>query len=320
MRSFLALTSPASWMAPPNSSSFSVSVVLPASGCEMIAKVRRRETGEVSLAWVGLAVGRATCVELCGPDEPGQRPGTDGPGVLRTCRRHAVAPHNGFTVNKSKGGDPVSHCHQPQSPAVATWISPLRRFAPSKRALGSRTDADRQWKGRPARGGLSSWASLQRRGGSRSVPVSAGSGRGPGLRRPAARRAPDPPTWARSGRADRDRRRLLGGFGPQLRPRLGARQPVRLVLVEDHVGMRRRQHPLRGPQQGLPGLALDLASAARIDAAPVEEGRPQRAVALSAHRDRVRHRAAGRCPGRLRSARPGRATCTCPARRRRGSI
>src|SRR5215469_2659643 len=29
-------------MAPPNSSNFSVSVVLPASGCEMIANVRRR--------------------------------------------------------------------------------------------------------------------------------------------------------------------------------------------------------------------------------------------------------------------------------------
>ena len=38
----LPLTEPASWMAPPYSSSFSVSVVLPASGCEMIAKVRRR--------------------------------------------------------------------------------------------------------------------------------------------------------------------------------------------------------------------------------------------------------------------------------------
>src|SRR5436190_7125589 len=35
-------TEPAIWMAPPNSSGFSVSVVLPASGCEMIAKVRRR--------------------------------------------------------------------------------------------------------------------------------------------------------------------------------------------------------------------------------------------------------------------------------------
>jgi hypothetical protein len=39
------LTVPAIWIAPPNSSSFSVSVVLPASGCEMIAKVRRRGTG-----------------------------------------------------------------------------------------------------------------------------------------------------------------------------------------------------------------------------------------------------------------------------------
>ena len=35
-------TEPAIWIAPPNRSSFSVSVVLPASGCETIAKVRRR--------------------------------------------------------------------------------------------------------------------------------------------------------------------------------------------------------------------------------------------------------------------------------------
>ena len=38
----LARTCPACWIAPPNSSSFSVSVVLPASGWEMMAKVRRR--------------------------------------------------------------------------------------------------------------------------------------------------------------------------------------------------------------------------------------------------------------------------------------
>ena len=37
-------TEPARWIAPPYRSSFSVSVVLPASGCEMIAKVRRRAT------------------------------------------------------------------------------------------------------------------------------------------------------------------------------------------------------------------------------------------------------------------------------------
>src|SRR5512145_2335385 len=40
-------TVPASWIAPPNSSSFSVSVVLPASGCEMMAKVRRRATSSL---------------------------------------------------------------------------------------------------------------------------------------------------------------------------------------------------------------------------------------------------------------------------------
>ena len=39
-----ALTLPAIWMAPLNSSSFSVSVVLPASGWLMMAKVRRRRT------------------------------------------------------------------------------------------------------------------------------------------------------------------------------------------------------------------------------------------------------------------------------------
>src|SRR6185295_18094794 len=39
-----AFTEPAIWIAPENSSSFSVSVVLPASGWEMIAKVRRRRT------------------------------------------------------------------------------------------------------------------------------------------------------------------------------------------------------------------------------------------------------------------------------------
>ncbi len=40
-RSPRARTWPAARMAPPDSSSFSVSVVLPASGWEMIAKVRR---------------------------------------------------------------------------------------------------------------------------------------------------------------------------------------------------------------------------------------------------------------------------------------
>lgn len=52
----LAFTSPASWIAPPNSSSFSVSVVLPASGWEMMAKVRRRATGSAGGASVRVCI------------------------------------------------------------------------------------------------------------------------------------------------------------------------------------------------------------------------------------------------------------------------
>src|SRR5688572_9467845 len=43
------LTVPAIWMAPPNSNSFSVSVVLPASGCEIMANVRRRTVSPVEV-------------------------------------------------------------------------------------------------------------------------------------------------------------------------------------------------------------------------------------------------------------------------------
>src|SRR5690606_5417242 len=52
------LTEPAIWIAPPNSSSFSVSVVLPASGWEMIAKVRRREAS-LAVSLFGLDMARA---------------------------------------------------------------------------------------------------------------------------------------------------------------------------------------------------------------------------------------------------------------------
>src|SRR6266853_1506051 len=47
-RALRPLTAPASSIAPAYSSSFSVSVVLPASGCEMIANVRRLETSRSS--------------------------------------------------------------------------------------------------------------------------------------------------------------------------------------------------------------------------------------------------------------------------------
>src|SRR5882762_1845904 len=48
-----AVTEPASCTAPPYNSSFSVNVVLPASGCEMMANVRRFEISSVMLTKVG---------------------------------------------------------------------------------------------------------------------------------------------------------------------------------------------------------------------------------------------------------------------------
>ena len=48
LRSLRPRTAPASSIAPAYSSSFSVSVVLPASGCEMMANVRRRATSRSS--------------------------------------------------------------------------------------------------------------------------------------------------------------------------------------------------------------------------------------------------------------------------------
>ena len=54
-------TAPASSIAPAYSSSFSVSVVLPASGWEMMANVRRRATSATS-------VGLAATVVNCGSD------------------------------------------------------------------------------------------------------------------------------------------------------------------------------------------------------------------------------------------------------------
>src|SRR3954468_10269594 len=74
-RSPLALTCPARLIAPPNNSSFSVRVVLPASGCEMIAKVRRRATSAASGERGGDSVARArsdmrrACDRETGPDQ-----------------------------------------------------------------------------------------------------------------------------------------------------------------------------------------------------------------------------------------------------------
>src|SRR6185295_4703175 len=77
-------TVPAIWMAPPNSSNFSVSVVLPASGWEMMAKVLRCRiwSATVSVTIRGVRkTGRASYQ------------GQAAPGLLRAERVRLLEPH-----------------------------------------------------------------------------------------------------------------------------------------------------------------------------------------------------------------------------------
>ena len=74
-----ALTVPAIWIAPPNSSSFSVSVVLPASGWEMMANVRRRATSRTRSG-----VETEAMTWGCGGRE--NRPGCKPPPIASTTR------------------------------------------------------------------------------------------------------------------------------------------------------------------------------------------------------------------------------------------
>src|SRR3569832_1592014 len=72
-------------MAPPNSRSFSVSVVLPASGCEMIAKVRRRSTSAASGVWATESAGSGMCIRRMWQRKPsGSRAATV---IVRARRR-----------------------------------------------------------------------------------------------------------------------------------------------------------------------------------------------------------------------------------------
>src|SRR5690625_1133417 len=56
------LTLPAIWMAPAKYSRLSGWVVVPASGCEIIAKVRRRATSEVMVLGMLIVKKRNSCV------------------------------------------------------------------------------------------------------------------------------------------------------------------------------------------------------------------------------------------------------------------
>ncbi len=74
-----ALTVPAIWIAPPNSSSFSVSVVLPASGCEMMANVRRLATSLTRSAGNGgMFIGCGLRRDAAARENKCRRPGAAG--------------------------------------------------------------------------------------------------------------------------------------------------------------------------------------------------------------------------------------------------
>src|SRR6478672_4152376 len=102
-RSPLALTWPARLMAPPNNSNFSVSVVLPASGWEMIANVRRRATSSESGERDGDSAERATSDMRRAFDREN---GCNQAHLVIAGRRHQ--PHKGgeghLPINTSRAG------------------------------------------------------------------------------------------------------------------------------------------------------------------------------------------------------------------------
>ena len=96
-----AFTLPAIWMAPENSSSFSVSVVLPASGCEMMANVRRRRTCEARSADMGQQRGP-------GParGEAAIIAGGQATRAMWFCRRKTLAVGCGLSLRREKSWPP----------------------------------------------------------------------------------------------------------------------------------------------------------------------------------------------------------------------
>src|SRR5215510_4119806 len=108
-RSPLALTWPARLMAPPNSSSFSVSVVLPASGWEMIANVRRRATSLAS----GDAEGDSAVRAMSDMGRAFGRENAPDQGDSRGCGTRLAAPYR-----LREDGLPSAQIHQRGRPCL----------------------------------------------------------------------------------------------------------------------------------------------------------------------------------------------------------
>src|SRR4051812_19428853 len=103
-----ALTLPAMWIAPAKSSSFSVSVVLPASGCEMMANVRRRAT-----SW-------ATDMDSCGWPAP-RKAGSPGLTFGDAAKRADIYR------NRGKNATPMDPKNK--------WLVPGRRASSGARGM-----------------------------------------------------------------------------------------------------------------------------------------------------------------------------------------
>src|SRR5438552_3140556 len=106
-------------MAPPNSSSFSVSVVLPASGWEMIANVRRFATSRRRSAGQGFA----------------QSTSGDQSGAQTTTRPAAAAADKGSSSAPSSGAtsaSPSGPSGQSMNPSGTGSMSSAKAIPPSK--------------------------------------------------------------------------------------------------------------------------------------------------------------------------------------------
>ena len=138
-----ALTSPARWIAPPNSSSFSVSVVLPASGCEMIAKVRRELAGLRSCASLvpsrlreGPGVGQ--CLRCCAarPYAAPLTPPASGRGITSVLRRPATGSPAASRART------VTSIRKPRLATRPTQSRPLRTLAATLRSASPARELD----------------------------------------------------------------------------------------------------------------------------------------------------------------------------------
>ena len=154
-RGLARLHEPAIWIAPENSSSFSVSVVLPASGWEMMAKVRRRRTSVARAR-----TGRRRTADGAAPQAAGvrgvrrsagdYRPPMAHSADARAARRHRLRRAAGRPRSSASGwsacerAEPVPAAHarcRRSPPAEGRRVDRRRAPRQAHRARRSRTSS-----------------------------------------------------------------------------------------------------------------------------------------------------------------------------------